>query len=54
MHVDDLLWTKNLAAEAGNAVLAEFDDGKQLELSKACDFACDRCGFHVNDIGWAD
>jgi hypothetical protein len=54
MHVDDLLRTKNLAAEASNAVLAEFDDGKQLDLSQAFDFAGDRCGFHVNDIGWAD
>jgi hypothetical protein len=54
MHVDDLLRTKNLAAEAGNAVLAEFDDGEQLDLSQTLDFGCDRCGFHVNDIGWAD
>jgi hypothetical protein len=54
MHVDDLLRTKNLAAEAGNAVLAEFDDGEQLELSQACNFAGDRYRFHVNDIGWAD
>jgi hypothetical protein len=54
MHVDDLLWAKNLAAEAGNAVLAEFDDWKQLDLPQTFDLAGDRCGLHVYDVGWAD
>jgi hypothetical protein len=54
MHVDDLLRAEYLAAEAGDAVLAEFDDWQQLRLAEARNLSRDRLHFHVDHIGRAD
>jgi len=60
MHVDDFFRAENFAIEAGDAMLAEFDDWQQLCLGESCYFGVD-WGFrykrylgHVDDIGRAD
>jgi len=54
VHVDDLLWTKNFAAEASDAVLAEFYDRETERRVQTRDDARRRRGLHVNDIGRTD
>src|ERR1700730_4160534 len=54
MHVDNVLRTKYLATEAGDAVLAEFDDWKQLDSPKTGHFGHHWRRLHVDDIGGAD
>ncbi|HTV36224.1 MAG TPA: hypothetical protein VMF12_07310 [Xanthobacteraceae bacterium] len=53
MHVNDLLGTKNLAAETGDAVLAKFDDGEKLELNETISACGARGALHVDHIGRA-
>jgi len=46
--------TENLAAEAGDAVLAEFDDRQEPGLAQARDLNGDGLRLHVDHIGRAD
>jgi hypothetical protein len=54
MHVDNALRAKNLAAKAGDAMLAEFDHGKEFGLAKPIDFGGGLLRFHMNNIGWTN
>src|SRR5215510_8998206 len=54
MHVDDPLGAEDLAAEAGDAVLAELDHRQELRLQQPGDFRIDRHRLHVNDVGGTD
>jgi hypothetical protein len=54
MHIDDLLGTEDFAAEAGDTVLAVFDDRKLKGRVQAGNDTCGRRGLHVDDIGGAD
>src|SRR5690242_7167204 len=54
MHVDDLLRAEDLAAEAGDAVLAELDDRQELLLAQARDLNGDGLRLHVDHVGRAD
>src|SRR5262249_2385855 len=53
MHVDDLLGAEDLAAEAGDAVLAEADDGEELRRIEAGQRDRVARRLHVDDIGRA-
>src|SRR5262245_32876483 len=50
MHVDDLLGAEDLAAEAGDAVLAEPDHRQQLALAQARHLERNLDRLHVNDV----
>src|SRR5262249_17658371 len=54
MHVDDLLGAEDLAAEAGDAVLAEADDGKKLGRVEAGQRGHARRRLHVDHVSRAD
>src|SRR5207248_508390 len=54
VHVHDLLRTENFATETGDAMLAEFDVGDELELPQVFDFVLYRRGFHVDHVGGTD
>ncbi len=54
MHVHDPLRAEDLAAEAGDAMLPEPDDGKQPGVLQPRDLGGSRDRLHVNDVGRAD
>jgi hypothetical protein len=54
MDVDDLLGTKNLAAEAGDAVFAKLDRRQKSRLNKSVEPGLVRRRLHVNHVGRAD
>src|SRR5262249_30885716 len=54
MHVDDVLRAENLAAEAGDAMLAEFDDRQELGLPQAGNLRRNGLRLHVDHISRAD
>jgi hypothetical protein len=54
MHVDDLLGTENLAAEAGNAMLAKSNRGEKLGLHEAVDQSPHGRRLHVDHVGRTD
>src|SRR5262245_53512183 len=50
MHVDDVFGTEYLAAEAGDAVLAELDDRQQLGAREPGDLLRHGHRLHVDDV----
>src|ERR1051326_5042375 len=53
MHVDDLLGAEDLAAEAGDAVLTEADDGEEPSGVEAGQGDRVARRLHVDDVGRA-
>jgi hypothetical protein len=54
VHVDDLFGTKDFTAEAGDAMLAKFDDREKLGRYEAVGLRLHRRRFHVNHVGGTD
>jgi hypothetical protein len=50
MDVDNLLRAENLAAKAGDAVLAKLDNRQQFGFDKALGQGLDRRRLHVDDV----
>ena len=54
MHIDDFLRTEDFAVKAGDAMLAELNDGQKLDACQPGYSGVQRCFGHMDDIGRAN